>query len=173
MAAQLVSKIAGHCRNSDITIHLLRAGGAFGRGLTNDYMVEAAWIAKNIGGPVKLLWTREDDMTHDLLPSRRVPLPERRRGCLRQARRLAQSLRQLWRWREVAPIGRDLASRVPFRALCRTSRLYSSVMPLAPENRRLRAPAANSQCFVMQSFIDELAHAAEKDPLEFRLELLA
>lgn len=155
----------------NVTIHLIRGGGGFGRRLAVDYMIEAAVISRQIGAPVKVLWTREDDLQHDFY---------RPAGYHNLTAGLDAS-GKLTAWRDhfvgfarneyfarSAVPGADVfpSGFVPNYSL-KTSQIKFN-MPIGP----LRAPGDNAHAYVLQSFLDECAQAAGKDPIDFQIQLL-
>mgnify|MGYP000952891368 CR=1 FL=1 len=157
---------------NDVTVHMVRGGGGFGRRAYNDLMLDAAWISKQINAPVKLLWSREDDIQHDYY----------RCGGFQFMKGVVDKDGKLVAWHDhfvaygagndFAHDGGFLPTEFPARFVP-NYRVQSSVMGLGLKTGALRAPYSNSTAWVIQSFIDELAHAAGKDPLQFRLDLLA
>jgi isoquinoline 1-oxidoreductase beta subunit len=167
---QLVAKTLG-VKPEDIAIHMIRSGGGFGRRLSNDYMVEAAAIARHARLPVKLVWAREDDMRHDLY----------RPGGFHYLKAAVDSSGKVIAWKNhFVSFGADgkfinaaeyAATEFPARFIPNyqlDASLIATQIPTGP----MRAPRSNALAFVSQSFADELAHAAGRDPLEFQIALL-
>jgi isoquinoline 1-oxidoreductase beta subunit len=158
-----------------VTFHLVRAGGGFGRRLTSDYDVEVGKIARVVTDerakagqpsvPVKLLWTREDDLGHD----------QYRPGGFHYFKAGLDASGKLVAFRDFVA---STASVVPANEFPRGFVANFSVhsAPITPFNiptGALRAPGTNGVSFVMQGFLDEIAVAAGKDPLQYRLDTLA
>lgn len=156
----------------NIKIHLQRSGGGFGRRLYNDFMVETAAIAmKTNGAPVKLLWSREDDLSHDFYR----PL-----GYHYFSAGIDKSGNLVAFRNHYVTVGKDgkfaasadmAATEFPATAVPNLE-LVASIMDSAVPTGPLRAPRSNSHGFAFQSFLDEIALAGGRDPIEFRIALL-
>jgi isoquinoline 1-oxidoreductase beta subunit len=158
--------------DSDITVHFVRMGGGFGRRILNDYMADAAWIAREMNGtPIKLLWSRQDDLTHDFY--RPAGYHFFKAGLDGSGTIVA------WNQHYVAfGEGEKFAPNTPIggasfpAGFIPNFAFNASLIPMGIPTGPLRAPGTNGTTFVYQGFIDELAVASGKDPIEFRLALL-
>ena len=156
---------------SNIKLHIVRAGGAFGRRRQSDFVAEAIAVAKVAGKPVKLLWSRADDFQHDFY--RPAGWHYFKAGLDGEGRLVAfkdhfVSFGREGRFAPSSDMGQGEfpASYVPNLAY------GASLIPLAAPTGPLRAPRSNAMGFAFQGFIDELAHAAGHDKLQYRLDLL-
>jgi len=161
----------------NIQVEMTRVGGGFGRRLTNDYVAEAAMISKKIGAPVKLQWSREDDVKHDFY--RPSGEHEMKAGIDSEGRITAWTQRlasagKYYRRANVKPedqFGAELyIDDFPAQIIENLKIEWLEVQSGVPRGS-WRAPAHTANAWVIQSFIDEIAHATGEDPLALRLRL--
>ena len=175
---------------SSVTIHMTRMGGGFGRRLLCDYVVEAAWLAQRIGRPVQVIASREDDICHDYYRPHSV---HRLRAGLDTQGRIAAwdhhaagASRNAYR-RDPRPAysteiygmftapGPDLKKHFELMlqptAISNCRSRFSELKTSVPTGA-WRAPSHNALGFVIESFLDEIAVATRRSPLEVRSEIL-
>jgi isoquinoline 1-oxidoreductase beta subunit len=176
-ASRLISKLTGINR-LNIDVRLPRSGGGFGRRGQNDFVAEAVHIAKAVHKPVKLIWTREDDLRNDWYrPSGAHGMTatlDSRKQLTGWTHKVAATDR---RFRIPYLAGRDswftCLDADAFPAGCVSN--YLATFTAVPFGRPLgwwRGPLPTFVAFANQGFMDEVAHAAGADPVEFRLRLL-
>lgn len=172
--SRLVADLTGLDRLA-IDIHMTRLGGGFGRRLSSDYAAEAVLVSKAAGVPVKVTWTREDDMAHDML---------RPGGWHELTATLGEDGQPTgWRHRVASPSKyyrradavlweSEIYPDDPPSGLVDNLRYEYFDMASGAWRGSWRAPAHTANAFAVQSFLDELAHEAGQDPLAYRLKLL-
>jgi isoquinoline 1-oxidoreductase beta subunit len=161
-AAQEVAARATGLRRNQVRIHTTCMGGGFGRRLDQDFVEEVVQIAKAVGRPVQVLWTRDDDMRHDhYRPANYTHL---RAGLDKRGSPVA------WFQRIVGPPLALEGVDVPY-SIASIREEHVEVDPGVPTGP-WRSVGASQNAFVIESFIDQLAHAAGADPLAFRRKLL-
>ncbi|MCP5365674.1 MAG: xanthine dehydrogenase family protein molybdopterin-binding subunit [Hyphomicrobiales bacterium] len=170
-AAPLVASMLG-IKPTDIVMRHVRSGGGFGRRAFPDFIFEAAWITSKVGAPVKLLWSREDDMRHD--GYRPAGFHQLAAGLNQDGRLIALSNHFVsfgagGKWAN--PNSALYPDVFPAEFVSNLS-YGASLLPLGTPTGALRSPRCNGQAFVFQSFLDEVAHASKRDILAFHLDLL-
>ena len=161
-AQATAAKISGLSKSA-VRIHTTYVGGGFGRRLKQDFVIEAVEISKAVGAPVKVLWTREDDMQHDFY---------RPANCVRLRATLdARGRPAAWFQRVAGPKNALGGVNIPY-AIPNLRVETIEEDPGVPTGA-WRSVGASQNAFSVECFIDELAHAAGQDPLAYRLQLLA
>jgi isoquinoline 1-oxidoreductase beta subunit len=154
-----------------ITAHQMRLGGSFGRRVYSEYVCEATAISRRVRAPVKLTWTREDDMHHDFF----------RVGGFQNVKAAVNGDGQLVGF-EHHFIGMSTEGQAVTGSRFRETEFPMENIDHVHASKTLldidtpcgpwRAPGSNTNAFVVQSFLNEVAVSAGRDYVEFLLEIL-
>ncbi|WP_138482171.1 xanthine dehydrogenase family protein molybdopterin-binding subunit [Dyadobacter bucti] len=159
-----VAKLLGMAPEK-VTVEITRQGGGFGRRLAADFVLEAANVSRLVKAPVKVIWTREDDMTGGIY---RPAVRYRFEAALDKSGELIG-----YKLRGVGMNSGNSTREDNFPSGAVDNLLIDSVEHKSPiTTGPWRAPITNFLAYAEQSFLDEVAEAAGKDPVEFRLALL-
>ena len=177
MALGMAAQITG-LKPEQITVRTTYLGGGFGRRIDLDYMAQAVEISKAVRKPVKLVWTREDDMTHDFY--RPASLYKMSGGLDAQGRPVALALKMSSPsitsrlFPEVVKDGVDpfMAEAILVPYDIPNQSVTKVIHDTGLRVGYLRSVSHALNAFVNESFIDEMAAAAGKDPYQFRMSLL-
>ncbi|HEX3847052.1 MAG TPA: molybdopterin cofactor-binding domain-containing protein, partial [Steroidobacteraceae bacterium] len=175
--SQATAAAAAGLKPEQVRVYTTLIGGGFGRRLDIDFIPATVEASKAVGAPVKLIWTREDDITHDTF---RPPAYEEVSGGLDDQGRVVA-----WRLHIVSP---SVTARMfpPVKGVddsvieAATNNLYDvpnisvsySRQEIGIDCGYLRSVSHAPNCFVIESFMDELAAAAGKNPYDFRMQQL-
>lgn len=158
-------------KQENVNVTGTRMGGGFGRRAVHDFAAEAMVISHRTGVPIKLTWTRTDDIHNDFF----------RAGGFENMKAAVDAQGKLQAWdqhyigfaHEGKPvIGSGLQGNELSMTALSTARVKQSMMPVNTPCGAWRAPGSNTNAFVEQSFIHELSNLAGRDHLEFLLELM-
>jgi isoquinoline 1-oxidoreductase beta subunit len=180
LIAQAVAAGAAGLKPEQVRVHTTLLGGGFGRRLETDFIPAAVEASKAVGAPVKVIWTREDDMTHDAY---RPPAYDTVTAGFDGSGALDAVHIHLTSPSITARMFPPVVEKTvdPFAVEAAANFLYD-VPNVSVEYVRheiginvgyWRSVSHALNCFVVESFMDEAAHAAGKDPYEFRRALLA
>ena len=156
---------------ANVTVHPLRMGGGFGRRAVHDFATEAMVISKHAGLPVKLTWTRTDDIHNDFF---RVGGFENMTAAIDSDGKLAAWDQHYigFKRKDRGVIGSGFFGNEYSMTARPKTRVRQTMMELTTPCGAWRAPGSNTNAFVEQCFIHELAELAERDHLEFLIELM-
>ncbi len=173
-ARNLAAQVTG-IPAANVTVRMARSGGGFGRRLMSEYSAEAALLSRESGTPVQVVRSREDDISHDFYRPAGIHRFRAGLGADGQlsawSHHLANTSRYGYALRNNPAQSELYRDDIPAECIPNFRLAHTNIATAIPAGA-WRATLHSSNAFAVQGFMDEMAHLAGRDPLEFRLDLL-